>query len=117
MEPKIILQDSDLKTANDLRSVLTLLGYTVVTVKTLKGIKGLIEKTKPNLLIVECDNDDDKAAGMVSDFKKRFNMKVIATSCDDKRLFLMQNIGFDDCLTKPFNYEDVQKVIMKQLAA
>jgi DNA-binding response OmpR family regulator len=117
MEPKIILQDSDLQTANDLRAVLTQLGYSVVTVRTLKGIKGLIEKTRPNLLIIECDSDDNKASGILSDLKKNLNMKVIATSCDDKRSFLIQNIGFDDCLTKPFNYKDVQNVIRKQLAA
>jgi DNA-binding response OmpR family regulator len=117
MKPKIIIQDSNLDTANALRSLIGQIGYPIITIKTLKGLNSLIVKMKPNLLIIECHTDSAEARAILSNLKKKFNMKVIATSCDDNRTFLVENVGFDDCLTKPFNMTEVHHVISKQLAA
>ena len=114
---KIIIQDSDLDTANAIRSLLSQVGYTVMTIKTLSALESLIVKFKPNLLIIECIVGDNEAKRLLSDLKKNFNIKVIATHCGNNRSYLIENIGFNDCLTKPFNIDDVQQVIRRQLAA
>lgn len=118
MEPnKIIIQDSNHDTANTLRTLLSQSGYSVITIKTLKTLKSLIVKFKPNLLIIECHADDEEAKNILTDLKQNFNIKVIATSCNNNRAFLIEKIGFDDCLVKPFEIEHLQQVIKKQLAA
>jgi DNA-binding response OmpR family regulator len=118
MEPnKIIIQDSNLTTANTLRVLLSQAGYSVITIKTLKTLHSLIEKFQPHLLIIEYNKDDKHSKRILTELKEKFNIKVIATTCNGNRLYLKDNIGFDDCLSKPFLIEDIQQVIKKQLAA
>jgi len=118
MEPsKIIIQDRNQDTANTLRLLLTGAGYSVLSIRTRKTLVGLIAKFKPDLLIIEGSIKDKEAKHILAEIKKLIHVKIIATLCDGNRTYLLDKIGFDDCLTKPFVLEDVQQVVRKQLAA
>jgi DNA-binding response OmpR family regulator len=114
---KIIIQDRNLGNANTLRLMLTHAGYSVITIKTQRALNSLIEKFKPDLLIIESNVNDKDAKRILSDIKRNLNIKVIATDCNSDKAKLLKEIGFDDCLTKPFKADEIQKVVKKQLAA
>src|SRR4051812_31987896 len=80
---KIIIQDRDKDTANALRSLLSQAGYSVITIKTLKTLKSLIVKFQPQLLVIECDKNDDEAKVILADLRNNFNLKIVTTSCDN----------------------------------
>jgi DNA-binding response OmpR family regulator len=47
--------------------------------------------------------------------KKRYSVKIIASAGHDEKSLLIDEMGFDDCLMKPFNAEDLQELISKHL--
>ncbi len=114
---KIIIQDNNVASANSLRTLLSQAGYSVVSIKTRKGLTGLILKFKPDLLFIERNVNDDETKKILAELKRNFNIKVIANNCHPGRSYLIDKIGFDDCLERPFDIEEIQDIIVRQLSA
>lgn len=113
----IIVQDRDTKTANSLRALLTAAGYAVITIRSRKSLPYFIEKFKPHLLIIESNIAENDAKEILAEMRKNLKIKILATMCDDQKTYIVDHIGFDGCLSKPFKIEELLEEINKQLSA
>lgn len=113
---RILLQTSNKKLGNSLYSILKEAGYTVLSIKNRRGIINLAANFKPELLIIEGNVAENDSAEIVYNLKEALHVKVLATSCDDNKEYLLSK-GFDDCLNLPYQPTDIQKTIQHLLAA
>lgn len=113
---KIIIQERDNNVANVLRILLSQEGYYVLTIKNPDSLRALIPKFKPDLILIESLNAEKETPRILEYLKKKSGIKIIATTCGENRLDLVDKLGFDECLDKPFNNEQLIKVIQSTLS-
>ena len=111
---KILLQNVNKGLGTQLHTLLSDAGYTVLTIKNRRGLQHLASTFKPELLIIEGIPQDSPA--VVKKLKDMLQAKVLATSCDDNKKHLLK-IGFDECLTVPYQTDDVKSIIETLLVA
>ncbi len=103
--------------ANDcaeIKDFLTYRGYAVsIVVKGLGCVEKVVDK-KPNILILDLNSPGEGVLEFLSEVRKQNSSVRGVVFFDSKEgdQIALKDLGVDACLVKPFNYDDMENIII-----
>jgi DNA-binding response OmpR family regulator len=106
----ILLVEDDPETARTLTSALTSSGYEVTTAETGAAARSIIERTPPDLIIMDLMLPDTDGLILTASFKALTKAPIIICSARHQQVdtVLGLKLGADDFIAKPFELEDFE---------
>lgn len=113
---KILVQEADADIRNVLQIILEEFQYQVVTLGNYKDLTETIQSFKPHLIILDFRFSGVESIEACIKIKLLYpNLPVIALSCNSNIKSLFSINGFDNYITKPFDIDQLLKVIRKHI--
>ncbi len=119
---KIIIVDDTIELLELSKRLLEKRGYTILTLSDSRGAFALIQKEKPDLVIMDMLMPDKDGAEICKELKNDPALKkipvILSTGqmLEQSEIASPETIGADDYLMKPFEIEDLLEKINKWLS-
>ena len=115
---KILLLDDNKDLLQIVQIILKGQGYETVLASSIEEAEAKIKIHKPVLILMDvfiCDEDGREFCNQLKNNPETSNIKIIMMSGYDNNLGLMNYIGADDFMQKPFDYTDLLTRVQRQL--
>jgi len=109
MTPHILVVEDDSDIQEYVRNLLTENGYTVTTTSTGTSALALINKTEPDLVVLDLKLPDISGEDVCLEIRKKYpNVRIIMLTAKDSLTDKVKGLeaGADDYITKPFAAEE-----------
>lgn len=117
---KVLLLDDNKDLLQILQIILKGQGYETVLASTIEEAAQKIKIHKPALILMDVfisDEDGREFCNQLKHNDETSSIRVIMMSGIDGSLGLISNIGADDFMQKPFDYNDLIERVQKQMDA
>ena len=112
---KVLVIDDDLMTCSLLETILQMENYQTASVNSIENILSLLNKEKPHILILDFYLGSKETLDQVPIIRADIDwqhLPILMTSAIDRRQDCL-NAGATGFILKPFNWQEMTKVINK----
>ncbi len=117
MKGKILIVEDEVEILYSNKNILKRRGYEVLTAETVKDAKEVLEKNKPDLLILDIMLPDGSGVDICNSFRENNKQPVLFLSAKRDVSTKVDSLkkGGDYYLTKPYHYEELLAIIERLL--
>jgi DNA-binding response OmpR family regulator len=114
----IMVQENDTATLDVLRTALQMEGFRVCRLtENEENMVDTIRRYHPKVILLDCWLSDYSGKRICHRLKAHFrSLPVIALSCNNHIDAHYRQLGFDDYLEKPFDLDQLYRVVRKQIS-
>lgn len=119
MKNKILIVDDDLAIVEVIKIILEERNYKVLTITDGAKVKQTIQHYLPDLILLDFwlpGLDGKKIASQIKNMKDAEGVPIIMISAHDSPGKIAKEVGADDFLAKPFDIDELTRIIRKYLA-
>jgi DNA-binding response OmpR family regulator len=118
MNNKILIAEDDSAILEVIRIILEGEGYSIITTDEKDDIFNLISQHNPVLILIDiwlAGHDGGKIAKKIKSTSETKHIPVVMISANNETAKITKESGADDYLLKPFDIEDLLKIIKKHI--
>ena len=115
---KILVVDDEVEVCNILSNFLGLRNYSVATALTMKGAVEAVKKERPALVLLDIRLTDGSGLDALTAIKEiaPATKVIMLTALDDNDTIKQSKLkGADDFISKPFNFEYLENLILQKI--
>ena len=115
---KILVVDDEAGVCRLIESTFIYSGFTVLTAKTAQAALKIVEKDKPKIVFLDILMPDMNGLELLKQIKKidpRIIVFMVSVAADEKTRVSAQKLGADGFVSKPFEHEHLQELVMNKV--